>query len=98
MAARARTYWTSDPAHGPSGRFRVIVSRLPAGGGNPREQFSATLYRSDGGEEQAIESDFWHSQAPPHDADKLAFRDRARRAAQQPPPAAAGADKVDETR
>ena len=90
MASRARTYWTTDRVHGPGGRFRVVVSRTPAGGGNPREQFSATLYRDAEQGEEVVEADFWRNSSPPHDADKLQFRERARRAAQEPAaPAAA---------
>ncbi|HEY7294432.1 MAG TPA: hypothetical protein VH916_05285 [Dehalococcoidia bacterium] len=81
MAERARPFWTSEPVRGPAGTFHVVVSRLPAGAGNRRDLYSATLFRKSQSGEEAVESDFWQQSAPPHDADKLAFRERARRAA-----------------
>jgi hypothetical protein len=93
MANRVRTFWTSDRVHGPAGRFRVVVSRSPAAAGNPREVYSATLMCDAGKGDQPCETEFWRNSSPPHDADKLAFRERARRAAEQPaaqPGASAG--------
>ena len=83
MATRARTYWTSDREHGPGGTYRVVVSRLPAtpGAGGRRDLYSATLFRKGDAGEESVEAEFWQNSAPPHDADKLAFRERARRAA-----------------
>ena len=89
MPNRVRTFWTSDRAHGPAGRFRVIVSRSPAATGNAREVYSATLMRESGEGDQPVETEFWRNSSPPHDADKLAFRERARRAAEVPPQAEA---------
>jgi hypothetical protein len=82
MAGKARTFWTTDSIHGPAGRFRVVVSRLPGGAGGGRDEYNATLFRSTDDGEEAIETAFWRHSAPPHDADKLAFRERARKAAQ----------------
>ncbi len=81
MAERARPFWTSEPARGPAGTYHVVVTRLPAGMGGRRDLYSATLFRKAEAGEEAVESDFWQHSAPPHDADKLAFRERARRAA-----------------
>jgi hypothetical protein len=82
MAGKARTFWATERIHGPAGRFRVVVSRMPAAGGNGREEYNATLFRSADDGEEAVEAAFWRHSAPPHDADKLAFRERARKAAQ----------------
>ena len=85
MAARARQFWTSDPVRGPAGTFHIIVSRLAAtpGAGGQRDIYSATLVRKGEAGDEPVETDFWQHTSPPHDADKLAFRERARRAATQ---------------
>ncbi|HZQ34302.1 MAG TPA: hypothetical protein VFD32_00100, partial [Dehalococcoidia bacterium] len=78
-----RPYWSSEPVRGPAGTFHVVVTREPAGAGGRRDQYAATLYRKAEAGDEAVESGFWQHSAPPHDADKLAFRERARRAAEQ---------------
>ena len=83
MAERARPFWTSETVRGPAGTFHVVVTREPAGAGSRRDLYSATLYRKAEAGEEPVESGFWQHSAPPHDADKLAFRERARRAAAQ---------------
>jgi len=84
MADHAKTFWTSPPAHGPAGKFRVIVARVPATAGatGQRDRYSATLYRAGDDGDEAVEQEFWQHNAPPHDMDKLAFREKARRAAE----------------
>ena len=81
MAELARTYWATDLTQGPAGRFRVVVTRLSHGKGPARDQYSATLYRRDDNGEQAVEADFWRSTTPPHDGDKIRFREKAKKAA-----------------
>ena len=85
MAARARQFWASEPARGPAGIFRVVVSRVAAtpGAGGQRDVYTASLVRKGDDGEEPVTADFWQHSAPPHDADKLAFRERARRAAAQ---------------
>lgn len=86
MAARVQQFWASEPVRGPTGTFRVIVSRVAAtpGAGGQRDVYRASLVRKGDAGEEPVETDFWQHSSPPHDADKLAFRDRARRAAAQP--------------
>jgi len=60
-----------------------VVARLPAGGGNPRDEYSATLVREGDHGDVNVEANFWRGSSAPHDADKIAFRERARRAADQ---------------
>jgi len=86
MADQAKTYWTSEPAHGTGGRYRVVVSRLAGGKGAARDQFSATLFRRGESGEEAVETDFWHGTTPPHDLDKVRFREKAKRAADSAAP------------
>lgn len=83
MAERARPFWSSEPVRGPAGTFHVVVTREAAGAGSRRDLYAATLFRKTEGGEEAVESSFWQQSTPPHDADKLAFRERARRAAAQ---------------
>jgi hypothetical protein len=85
MANQAKTFWSSDRVNGPAGRFRVVVTRLPATKGSSRDQYSASLLRNNGDADETVEPDFWQHSTPPHDADKLAFRERARRAAAEHP-------------
>ncbi len=83
MAERARPYWSSETVRGPAGTYHVVVTREAAGAGGRRDLYSATLYRKAEAGDEPVERGFWQQSTPPHDADKLAFRERARRAAAQ---------------
>lgn len=79
MAATGKPFWTSDAVTGPAGKFHVVVVKLLPGqhsmGG--RDLYSATLYRKG---EEVVEDGFWQHTSPPHDADKIIFREKARKA------------------
>src|SRR5947209_7895283 len=81
MAERAKRYWASEAEHGPGGQYRVVVMRLAGGKGPERDHYSATLYRRADEGEVAVEADFWRGTNPPHDGDKVRFREKAKRAA-----------------
>ncbi len=85
MAARGKVFWTSEPVQGEAGRYHVAVLRLMPGQHSlgRRDLYTATLYRHSDSGDEAVESGFWKHTAPPHDSDKLTFRDKARRAAQE---------------
>jgi hypothetical protein len=93
MADQAKTYWASEPVHGPGGRFRVVVLRFAGGKGPARDHYGATLYRrkDEGDEEEVVEADFWQGTTQPHDGDKIRFREKAKKAAARPEPATEGA-------
>lgn len=91
MAEHGRPYWASERVHGPGGRFRVVVTRVPANRSpDRRDRYSAALLKSGDEGEETVEAGFWERSSAPHDADKIAFRDRARRAAE----AAGGSDEA----
>lgn len=99
MAARGKTYWSSEPVNGSAGKFRVVVLRLAPGQHSlgRRDLYSATLYCKGEAGDEAVETDFWQQTAPPHDSDKLAFREKARRAAQTDAGDAATAQTSDQS-
>ncbi len=84
MPTHGKLYWASEFVNGPDGRFRVVVNRLAPGQHSmgSRDLYTATLYRKSAEGDEAVAPDFWQQTTPPHDPDKHAFRERARRAAQ----------------
>ena len=84
MAARGKIFWTGETVQGPAGKYHVAVLRLMPGEHSlgRRDLYSATLYRRGDSGDESVESGFWQHTAPPHDSDKLAFREKARRSAQ----------------
>ncbi len=81
MAERAKRYWESEAEQGPGGRYRVVVMRMAGGRAPERDQYSATLYRRTDEGDVAVEADFWRGTNPPHEGDKVRFREKAKRAA-----------------
>ncbi len=82
MATSGKPFWTSEAVTGPAGKFHIVVVKLLPGqhsmGG--RDLYSATLYRKGDEGDEVVEADFWQHTNPPHDADKIIFREKARKA------------------